>query len=638
MQAKEFLKNYSNMSPHQRLEQMVSVLVGPEGCPWDQKQTAESIIDYVIDEAHELKQALLEGRKDLVTEELGDFLFTVEFLKQRLTERAPMELASTTLVEKMVRRHPHVFGDTEFATEAELKQNWEREKRQEKEGRHRFDEDIPASLAPMRRATKVLSRAMNAGFRYLKPEDALDKVWEELWEVEGALHSKNLSSELGDLLLSVLTLAKMSQISPETALVGAASKLCDRLESLEKRAGKPIQEIPHSELGPLYQEVKGERQQETAFFNYCGVSPWPRPVRTALRRASQNLGSRGLPAALELLQKREELKPKLLEFCGAPKSASVCLVPNISTAALGVAYAQDWQSGDKMVLGRTDFPANTVPWRAAADTFEVEVVWFDEDLFRTDQERAWQNLTALFQQHRPRLLALSAVSFWSGFRLDLEKLTDLCHKHSVRLFIDAIQALGNTPFRCPAGLHYLAGGSHKAMLCPEGAGFLLVGEEAAADWQPRMASWLSLPDPVEFLAGGRWMSLNNESRPRAADPTTLSGGSLNSLGYAGLEAALEFLGGKDLRAEFLRIQALQDPLEAALTQLGFISLRATQEKNRSGILSFRPPSNTDLPSVQAALAASGVSVGIPNGTLRFGFHLFNDLGQVERVIRFFQTA
>lgn len=638
MKAKDFLETFQDMSPQERLQQMVSVLIGPEGCPWDQKQTAESIIDYVIDEAHELKQALREDRKELVTEELGDFLFTVEFLKQKLTEQAPAELASATLVEKMVRRHPHVFGDTDFATEAELKQNWEREKRQEKQGRHRFDEDIPASLPPLRKAMKVLSRAMNAGFRYLKAEDALDKVWEELWEVESALHSPSLSDELGDLLLSILTLAKMSQTSPEAALEGAVSKLCDRLEAMERLAGKPIQEVAHAELGPLYQQVKGDHQQATAFFNYCGVSPWPRPVRTALRRASQDLGSRGLPAALELLHKRENLKPKLLKFCGAPESSSVCLVPNVSTAALGVAYAQAWQAGDSMVLGRTEFPANTVPWRAAADTFGVEVLWFDEDLFRTDEVRAWQSLTALFEKHRPRLLALSAVSFWSGFRLDLEKLTALCLQYGVRLFIDAIQALGNTPFRCPAGLHYLAGGSHKAMLCPEGAGFLVVGEHAAGDWQPRIVSWLSLPDPVEFLAGGRWMSLNNESRPRPADPTTLSGGSLNSLGYAGLEAALDFLGGKDLEAEFLRIQALQDRLEAALTGLGWSSLRAAQEGNRSGILSLLPPCNTDLPSLQAQLAASGISVGIPNGTLRFGFHLFNDRGQVERAIRFFHKS
>lgn len=616
---------------------LVEVLVGPQGCPWDQKQTALSVIEHVIDEAHELKAALREGSRREIAAELGDLLFTVAFLQERLSSQAPAETAGSHLVEKMIRRHPHVFGGAEFADEEALKRNWEAEKRKENVSRRRFDLDIPPSLPSLRRATKILGRIMNAGFTYLEPEDALDKVWEETLELEQALRTDRFEEELGDLLVALVTLSRMRRVSPEDALNASLGKLCDRLEAMEARSGRPIHEIPYEELGPLYRQYKEENSPGVAFFNYCGVSPWPRPVRVAVRRASQEIGTRGLPAALELIQQREQLLCEIRSFCGAPSDSAVVLVPNVSTAALAVAHALPWKNGDRLLLGKGEFPANTVPWRRAAETFGLEVLWFEDDRLRSDPGSAWEDLEGLLKEQRPKLMALSAVSFWSGYRVDLARLTELTRKYGVRLYIDAIQALGNTPTTCPAELDYFAGGSHKSLLAPEGAGFLIVSPEAARDWQPRLASWLSLPNPVEFLTSGVRQSLDQNREPREGDPTTMQGGSLNSLGYAGLLAALRFLGEHDLEQEFVRIQTLQDPLEHALERLGWESLRASGPANRSAILSFTPPLGVDLVALCSRLSQAGISVGIPNGVLRFGFHLFNDELQVERVISFFRA-
>ncbi|MCA9781312.1 MAG: MazG family protein, partial [Candidatus Eremiobacteraeota bacterium] len=207
MNPQDFQEKQASMGPEQRLSAMVDVLTGPQGCPWDQKQTAESIIDYVIDEAHELKAALLSKDHEEAVSELGDLLFTVSFLTHSLRGRAEVSEASDVLVNKMVRRHPHVFAEQTFRDESELKRNWESEKRKEKSERKRYDQDLPASLPPLERTRKVLARASNAGFRYQKAEDAWDKVWEELIELESAGEKEEFEDEMGDLLVALLTLA-----------------------------------------------------------------------------------------------------------------------------------------------------------------------------------------------------------------------------------------------------------------------------------------------------------------------------------------------------------------------------------------------------------------------------------------------
>lgn len=639
----EFLKNNSNLTPSERLEHLVAVLRGPDGCPWDQRQTALSIIDFVIDEAHELKEALQKDDGDEIVGEFGDLAFTFAFLEQTLAPRVSRAAAVESVVKKMIARHPHVFArgeNDESIAESEIKRRWESLKTAENPTRtdRRMDRDLPASLPAWKKATKVLTRARNAGFRYPDPEAAWDKVAEEWGELGQALEqpeTQQREAELGDLLLALATAALEEGLDAESALVKAATRLSDRLEAMERLAGCALSEIPREKLPDWYAKARGVG--ETICFNYCGVSPWPGAVKRAVASAAGKLGREGLAGTLALRQEREGLRDRLRSFVAAEPSSSVVFVPNVSAAALGVAYSLEWRKGDRILLGSQEFPANTVPWKMAANTFQLEIVEFDEDRLRREPERAWSALEATLQASRPRLVALSSVSFWSGFRLDSERLTSLCHRYEALLFLDAVQALGTVPFSMGRA-DFVAGGSHKGMLSPEGAGFLLVSPRAASGWVPRIGSWLSLPDPVDFLMSGEPTLNPNEKVPRTGDPTVLEGGSPNTLGYAGLAASLAFLQKTGVSKIFQHIQTLQDPLDRGMAELGFRGLRSPELAGRSALLCYDPPEGCDLVGLAARLSLEGIQAGIPRGRLRFGFHLMTTQSQVERLLEVMAKA
>jgi MazG family protein len=653
----QFLSTYSQLRPKERLEALVGVLRGPQGCPWDQRQGAESIIDFLIDEAHELKQALARGQSEEIAEELGDLAFTFTFLAQTLEASAPLPAAVDRVVAKMIARHPHVFEpEAEATSEAQVKRRWESLKGEGKGGR-RLDRDLAASLPAWQKAAKVLTRARNAGFRYPDAEAAWEKVSEEWLELQEALERgepERCRSELGDLLLALLTASTESGLDGELALTASARKLADRLEQVEELASRPLSEIPYEELASWYARARsqaatpaqaaggagphaeaksesGSPRPPGAYFNYCGVSPWPPSVSRAVFRAARLVGRTGLAGALQLRLEREALRPKIARFVDGPADGVVYL-PNVSSAALGAAYSLDWRRGDSLLVGRHEFPANTVPWRLAAETLGLHVHTFDDDLLRRDPEGGWAALQAQLLSLRPRLLAVSAVSYWSGYRLPVARLSGLCRKTGTLLFVDAVQALGTVPLSMSEGIDLLACGSHKTLLAPEAAGFLVVSGPVRERWVPRLGSWLSLPDPVDFLLAGRDDLDPNAKQPRAQDPTVLEGGSQNCLGYAGLDAALEHLSALGVETILAHVQRLHDGLEQGLCGLGFASLRAAEPQCRSAILSFEPPPGVDLVGLQAGLAQEGIQAGIPRGRLRFGCHAANSAADVERVL------
>lgn len=628
----EYLQNQQTMEPQRRLDSLVEVLRGPQGCPWDQKQNALTMVEYLIDEAHELKEALLH-QPDKAREELGDLLFTLSFVQQTMGAAGDTADAVDSVVRKMVRRHPHVFDRANFQADEDIRKNWEAEKRREQPQLSRLDEDLAASLPPLKRANKVLSRASGAGFAYRSLEAAWDKVEEELGEFREALDGDDedaMEEELGDLMLSLLTVARHRKLKAHNALRRAERKFCDRISRLEEKAGRPLVEIPWEELGPLWAQIQ-ESSPGQAYFNYCGVSRWPREVRIAVRGATRRIAEQGLGPVLELRQAREALRDKIRQLVRASAADRVVFAPNISTCALAVGYAQSWEPGDSILIGSQEFPANTVPWAAAANTFDLQVHRFDDDLLRREPGQGWATLETQLRRLRPRLLAVSAVSFWSGFRLDLGRLSSLCREVGTRLFVDGIQALGTTPLDM-AGVDYLAGGSHKGLLSPEGAGFLVVSERVSQDWQPRLASWLSLTSPVDFLVTGQPGHMPDELVPPTGEPAALEGGSLNTIGYAGLGASIDWLLAQGVAKIFGHVQKLQDPLEAGFLEAGWLSLRSADPDCRSAVLSFRPPAGVDLLKVHQALAEAGVVAGTPNGCLRFGFHRFNSERDVAQAL------
>lgn len=634
MSPEDFLQQHADLPANDRLEALVQVLRGPQGCPWDRSQTAESILDCLIEEAHELKTALQRGATEEIHAELGDLLFTQTFLLHTLESQSGREQAAERVTRKMIARHPHVFSPSSIPAESsQIPRQWQALKAQHEGGRARWDEDLPASLSAWRKANKVLTRVSQAGFRYPQPEQAWQKVQEEWNELLEALEGGSLEhqqAEFGDLLLALATAALESGIAAEPALEAAIAKLADRLQQLEQNAGRPLHELSRTEMVAGYRQLKANGLK--AYFQHCGVALWPAAVERAVHRAARRVARDGFMAAMQLAQEREELRQRLARLVEA-QADQVVLVPNVSTATLGVAYCLDWKPGDRVLLGRTEFPANTVAWKQAAQLFRLEVVEFDEDRLRREPEAGWRELEELLRQREPRLLALSAVSYWSGFRLDVPRLAALCRASRCRLFLDGIQALGTVPLTWVEGIDFLAGGSHKGLMAPEGAGFLVVSESARRSWVPRLAGWLSLPEPFHFLSSSEASQDPNRKAPRPHDPRTLESGTQNSLGYAGLAAALQALADGGGPAQVQRwVQPLHDLLETALTEDGWTSLRAPHPEGRSAILSFAPPEGTDLPALQQGLAQQGIHVGIPRGYLRLGCHASTTEAEVQALL------
>lgn len=631
----EFLDASFSDAPWARLDALVRVLRGPNGCPWDQRQTASTIIDYVIDEAYELKHALGSGTPGEVVEELGDLLFTVSFLRETLIDLGGDEAAIGRVIAKMIERHPHVFKKSGLGTasEVDVKRHWEQIKASENGKARRLDADLPSSLPAWRRVAKMLTRARNAGFAFATPQDAWAKVEEEWSELKDALNQNDLKAsqaELGDLVLALLTASSAEGLDAETALADAGRRFADRLDSLEQIAGSSLAQVPMEDLGPLYQQARKVRTR--ASFTSCGISAWDGATLNAVVRAAQNLAAHGYDAAMDLIAKRPELKESIASLVEGD-SSQVVLVPNVSSAALGVAYSLDWQSGDALLLGRYEFPANTVPWKLAAKTLGVEVLSYDDDLLRRDPQQGWKDLEHQLAQGRCRLVAISAVSYWSGFRVPIKRLASLCRAYGALLFVDGVQAAGATPLSMADGIDFLACGSHKTLMAPEGAGFLCFSSRGGQHWVPRVGSWLSLPDPLTFLHSNLPTDDPYEKDARLGDPTVLEGGSLSALGYVGLAASLRELLERGIEIIYQKVQELQDPLEEGLVSLGFRSLRSADLKCRSTILAFDPPPGVDALSLQEALGRLGVGVTSPRGRIRFGFHHTLDREDVELALK-----
>ncbi len=239
------------------------------GCPWDLKQTLTSLIPYTIEEAYEVAAALTEGDMRAIKDELGDLLFQVVFYTQLTNEEGLFsfdEVAAQT-ADKLIRRHPHVFGDNTAQSDAEIKAQWElikQQERAEKGETHSVFQGIPDNLPAILQAQKLQKRAANVGFDWATIGPVLDKIQEEIAEVKAELAAQTidqeaLESEIGDVLFAVVNLARHAQVNPEHALRRTNLKFKQRFQAIEKRlaeAGKSAEELGLEELEAYWQEVK----------------------------------------------------------------------------------------------------------------------------------------------------------------------------------------------------------------------------------------------------------------------------------------------------------------------------------------------------------------------------------------------
>jgi len=196
-------------------------------CPWDREQTAQTIVPHTVEEAYEVADAALAGDDEKLLDELGDLLFQVYFLALLLQERGKGDLATAAQLihEKLVRRHPHVFGDVEAKTAGRVKENWERIK-VEQEGREGVFHDVPESLPALLYARKVQQRAKAVGFEYPDVEGAVADLEDELRELKADFDA----SELGDVLFAAVNVARKLDVDPELELRRAAQRFRRRVE------------------------------------------------------------------------------------------------------------------------------------------------------------------------------------------------------------------------------------------------------------------------------------------------------------------------------------------------------------------------------------------------------------------------
>jgi XTP/dITP diphosphohydrolase len=260
----------------QRLIEVVAQLRSPDGgCPWDLAQTPQTLMPYVIEEAYEVVDALHTGNPAAIAEELGDLLLQIVLQTQIAGERQDFTLEDVAegITAKLIRRHPHVFGDVQVDSAEEVNQNWEQIKATEKgetpeqamllsRKLARYNRSAPPLVAAM----KISQQAAAAGFEWENIEGVWSKFTEELGEFQEALTTNDQAhqqEELGDLLFTIINLARWYDLDPSVALQGTNRRFVQRLELMEKFAPRPLTEYDLEELESLWQQAKTQLKTES---------------------------------------------------------------------------------------------------------------------------------------------------------------------------------------------------------------------------------------------------------------------------------------------------------------------------------------------------------------------------------------
>jgi len=233
-----------------------------EQCPWDRKQTFESLRHLTIEETYELGDAILDRNLEEIKNELGDLLLHIAFYSKLGSEEKAFDIAdvATSISDKLVHRHPHVYGDVTVQDEEEVKKNWEALKL--KEGKTSVLEGVPKGLPALVKAQRIQDKVAGVGFDWEHPEQVWDKVQEELAELNVEVKNgsdKTIEAEFGDVLFSMINYARFLKINPDTALERTNQKFTKRFQYLEQHAqktGKTLHEMSLDEMEVIWQEAK----------------------------------------------------------------------------------------------------------------------------------------------------------------------------------------------------------------------------------------------------------------------------------------------------------------------------------------------------------------------------------------------
>ena len=242
-----------------------------EKCPWDQKQTFESLRKLTIEEVYELGDAILRSDLKEIKKELGDLLLHIVFYAKIGSESNSFDIGDVinNLIDKLIYRHPHVFGEITVKNAQEVEENWEALKLKEKDRSRRVLGGVPDSLPALVKANRIQEKARGVGFDWEEKEQVWDKVKEELNEFEVEMHAenqKNMELEMGDLLFSLVNVARLYDIDPESALERTNQKFIRRFNYLETETllkGKSLHSMSLEEMDVYWNEAKGlEKKSE----------------------------------------------------------------------------------------------------------------------------------------------------------------------------------------------------------------------------------------------------------------------------------------------------------------------------------------------------------------------------------------
>lgn len=233
-----------------------------EQCPWDKKQTIQSLRHLTIEETYELGDAILDNNLQEIKKELGDLLLHIVFYAKIGSETKAFDIAdvANSICDKLIDRHPHIYGDVQVKNEEEVKQNWEKLKL--KEGKKSVLEGVPVSLPALVKAVRIQDKVAGVGFDWEEPHQVWEKVEEELTEFKTEMATGNqeaIENEFGDVLFSMVNYARFLKINPEDALERTNKKFTKRFQYLESKAkalNKPLSEMTLAEMDVFWEEAK----------------------------------------------------------------------------------------------------------------------------------------------------------------------------------------------------------------------------------------------------------------------------------------------------------------------------------------------------------------------------------------------
>jgi tetrapyrrole methylase family protein / MazG family protein len=261
----------TSLDPFRELMQLIQTLRGPDGCPWDKQQTPRSAALYLTEEIYELVDAIESGNPEKIREELGDVLFQVFFIAELAHEAGQFDIGEVALrtTEKMIGRHPHVFGADRLDSTEAVRERWHQIKQREKgnAGVTSALDSVPVQLPALIRAYRISERAARMGFDWQDIAGVMEKVeeeWAEFKNAQGGDRPEQAAIELGDVFFTLANVARFVQIHPETALTGAIKKFECRFRELEKRAaeqGVAMQSRSQAELDRIWEQIKTEEER-----------------------------------------------------------------------------------------------------------------------------------------------------------------------------------------------------------------------------------------------------------------------------------------------------------------------------------------------------------------------------------------